>query len=168
MLHNLIHKVLKKSEKVPKSAPRMSILSSALMSSKEIYFDTDEKNENFANNINIINPNIAIKEVSSFSPSRANFSKRHTLFKARYSQDNKIFSSELLESKNRRINELEAKIKEVSRLLYELALKLRESLKLEEVFYRFPQVFLCFYEDFRRRNQEFTSNRRYFGEIKGQ
>lgn len=151
MLHNLIHKTLKKSEKVPKSAPRMSILSSALMSSKEIYFDSDEKIDNFANfpnNFNNMNPNnfntFAInserKETSSFSPTRANFSKRHTLFKARYSQDNKIFSSELLESKNKRITELEAKLKEISRLLYELALKLRESLKLEEVFCEFCEL----------------------------
>ena len=56
---------------------------------------------------------------------------------SRYSQDNKMFSSEMIETKNKRIKELEMKLKDISDLLFSLASTVKSSLILEEVSFFF-------------------------------
>ena len=107
------------------------MITNALISSKELYYDQEPleiKNEKLESSYLTER-----KDYASNSPSKTGFSKRHTNFMTRYSTDNKLFSSDIIETKNKRIKELEAKLKDISELLYELASKVQESLKLEDV-----------------------------------
>lgn len=128
MLQKHIQKII---NKLPK-AKRESQVSNALLSSKELYYDPDPIPDKI--DANYLTER---KDVISLSPSRTAFSKRHSIFMSRYSQDNKMFSSELIETKNKRIKELETKLKDISDLLFGLASSVKSSLILEEVSFFF-------------------------------
>ena len=115
MLHKYIQKVLKTSKKP---------IETSNFPSRELYFD-----ETRIEKINSSHSLSEKREIFNQSP----LSKKHSTFMTKYSKDNKAFSLEILEKKNQKIQELEIKLKEISCLLYDLSMKIKEALKLEEV-----------------------------------
>lgn len=134
MLHKYLQKVLNKLPKTKNSKDAFE--SNVMPSSRDIVFE-NEAPEHKTDKAESTRSLTERKEVTSFSPSKANLTKRGSIFMKRYSRENnKAFSTDLLEAKNRRIKELEMKLKDISALLYDLASTVRESLKLEDVKFR--------------------------------
>lgn len=134
MLHKYIQKVLKKLPE--KQTKRESLFTNNFHNSnKELYFEQEIPLEKMNDNTFSNFPQSERREynINTLSPSKMNFSRRESNFIQRYSNDNKNFSSDIIESKNKRIMELENKLKEISNLLYDLTVKIKEELKLEDV-----------------------------------
>ena len=133
MLHKYIQKIIR-------SLPKDKLSSKDTLTSKgEINLNLEQTyQEDKIENINSTNSLTSRKEIFSLFPGKTGLSKRHSLFKGRNSNDNKQpFSSDILEAKNKRINELDNKLKNISGMLYDLALKIKEALKLEDVYFIF-------------------------------
>lgn len=148
MLHKVIDKTLKQASQIKKSpnnaAPRYSMLTSAILSSRDIFGDVEPQNETQK----MVSPFEILDKVESPQRKSTIIYKRYSTFMQKYSNDNKFFSSDILEKKTKRIKELEDKLKSISETLYELALKIRESLQLEDVYSFFVKIGI-FLIDFR-------------------
>ncbi len=121
MLHKYIEKVLKTSKKP---------IEISNFPSNELYFQI------FEPRIDKIDSSHSLSEKLEFPSNKSPLTKKHSIFKTKYSQDNKVFSLEILEKKNERIKKLEKNLKEISALLYDLSVKIKEALKLEKVFHK--------------------------------